>query len=87
MNRAANLFPILIVFVLPASLLLPGCAEKKTQLEQIREQGEVRVIIKPGPTTYERNDREEERGLEYELVRLFAAWLGVDFKLILAEGR
>ena len=37
--------------------------------------------------TYQRNDEEGERGLEYELVRLFAAWLGVDFKLSLADSR
>ena len=80
-------FPILSAIVLPACLLMLGCAEKKTQVERVREQGEVRFAIKPGPTTYERNAKEVERGLEYELGRLFAAWLGVDFKLVLADGR
>ena len=72
--------------MLPASLLMPGCAEKKTQVERIREAGEVRFVIKPGPAAYERDEEQGERGLQYELIRLFAAWLGVDFRLTLADS-
>ena len=77
----------MIILLLPPCLLLPGCAGEKSHLEQIRERGALHVVTKSGPTTYQRNDREEERGLEYELVRLFAASLGVDLKLSLAAGR
>ncbi len=80
-------FPVLIILLLPACLLLPGCAGEKSHLEQIRERGALHVVTTTGPTTYQRNDREVERGLEYELVRLFAASLGVDLKLSLAAGR
>ena len=62
-----------------------GCAEKKTQLERIREQGEIRFVIKPGTAEYERNAWQEERGLQYELIKSFAAWLDVDAKLTTAE--
>ena len=68
-------------------MLLVGCAEKKSHLELIRERGAIQVVTRVGPTTYQRNAQEAERGLEYELVRLFAGRLGVDFKLKLADGR
>ena len=83
-NSPAKKLSLIAALVLPAALLTLGCAENKTQVERIREQGEVRFVIKPGPTTYQRNAGEEERGLQYELIRLFAAWLGVDFRLTLA---
>ena len=64
-----------------------GCAEKKTRLEQIQERGVVNVVTKAGPTTYQLHDEEGGRGLEFELVKLFAAWLGVDFEFSQADGR
>ena len=86
-NSPVKKFSLIAALVLPAALLMLGCAEKMTQVERIREQGEVRIVVKPGPTTYERNAGEEERGLQYELIRLFSAWLGVDFRLTLAGSR
>ena len=49
--------------------------------------GVLHVVTRAGPATYQRNAQEVERGLEYELVKLFAEGLGVDFKLSLADGR
>ena len=86
-GSAANIFPALAVLALPAYMLLVGCAEKKSHLELIRERGAIHVVTRAGPTTYQRNAQEAERGLEYELVRLFAGRLGVDFKLKPAGGR
>ena len=87
MVNAVQRVAILTGLVLPAFLLTLGCAEKRSQIEMIRDTGMVHVVTKSGPTTYQRNNEEGERGLEYELVRLFAAWLGVDFKLSLADSR
>ena len=87
MVNAVQRAAILTGLVLPAFLLTLGCAEKRSQIEMIRDTGMVHVVTKSGPTTYQRNNEEGERGLEYELVRLFAAWLGVDFKLSLADSR
>ena len=64
-----------------------GCAEKKTRLEQIQERGVVNIVTIAGPTTYQLHDEEGGRGLEFELVKLFAAWLGVDFEFSQADGR
>ena len=85
-RSAANIFPVLILLALPACILLSGCAEKKSQLELIQERSAIHVVTQDGPTTYQRNG-EAARGLEYELVRLFAGWLGVDVKLTLADSR
>ena len=85
-NNAAKFFLILIAVVLPACLLMLGCAEKKTQLELIRERGVVHVVTKAGPTAYRHDAEQGEHGLQYELVRLFAAWLGVDLKLRSADS-
>lgn len=79
--NAAKLFSVFIV------VALLGCAEKKSQVELIRERGAIHVVTQAGPMTYQRNEQEVERGLEYELLRLFAGWLGVDIKLSLAGGR
>lgn len=75
------------MLALSGCLLLPGCAEEKTQLELVRERGALHVVTRMSPTTYERNGEQVERGLEYELVKLFADWMEVDFELILAEDR
>lgn len=83
MNKAAALPPLLAALVLPAHLLL-GCAESKTQVELIRERGVLNVVTRPGPVTYEQDSGQGGRGLQYELVRLFSARLGVDFNLSLA---
>ena len=86
-NSPIRKFSLIAALVLPASLLMLGCAEQKTQVERIRETGEVRFVIQPGPTAYEQNEEQGERGMQYELIRLFAAWLGVDFRLTLAGSR
>ena len=83
-NKRARFIPYLLAVILPVYLLMLGCAEKKTQLERIRDRGEVRFVIKPGPAEYERNAMQEERGLQYELVKSFAAWLDVDLKVATA---
>ena len=75
------------MLALSGSLLLSGCAEEKSQLELIRERGALHVVTRMSPTTYESNGEKVERGLEYELVKLFADWMEVDFKLILADER
>ena len=80
-RNAAKILPVLAV------LALLGCAGKKSQVELIRERGAIQVVTLAGPMTYQRNEQEVERGLEYELLRLFARSLGVGIKLSLAGGR
>lgn len=61
------------------SALLVGC-EKPSQLDQIRDEGVLRVITRNTPTTYYQ-DRNGDTGLEYELSKRFADSLGVELQL------
>ena len=76
-----------LLLALSVCLLLPGCAEETSQLELIRARGTLRVATTLSPATYEHNGEQTARGLEYELVRLCADWMDIDFKLILAHDR
>jgi membrane-bound lytic murein transglycosylase F len=53
-------------------------------LEQIKKQGELRVITRYGPTTYYEGDQ-GAAGLEYELAKRFAKELNVKLRLIVAD--
>lgn len=72
-----------------ASLLLPlvllSCAVPVPLLEQIKQQGEMVVVTRDSPTTYY-EDSEGIKGLEYELVEMFAAELGVKVKYLTANS-
>ncbi|NIP72960.1 MAG: membrane-bound lytic murein transglycosylase MltF [Gammaproteobacteria bacterium] len=66
---------------------LPACTHNdisKTQLERIRERGELRVLTRNSPTTYYIGP-EGEMGLEYDLARRFADYLGVELKVIVPD--
>ena len=64
-------------------LLCAACAPPKSQLEQIRERGELRVVTRNGPTTYF-IDRDGATGIEYEMAQRFAGSLGVRLKILVA---
>ncbi|MEJ2760620.1 MAG: membrane-bound lytic murein transglycosylase MltF [Gammaproteobacteria bacterium] len=65
--------------------LLSACSANRTQLEKIRDRGELRVVTRVGPTTYY-IDSDGETGMEYEMARLFAQELGVNLKIIIARN-
>ena len=72
------------LLLLAVGVLLNGCGEKPTLLEQIRAEGELRVVTRPGPTTYFHSP-EGPAGIEYELASRFAERLGVELKLLSVE--
>jgi membrane-bound lytic murein transglycosylase F len=80
-----SLLARLSVLGLAGLLLLSACSATRTQLEKIRERGELRVVTRISPTTYY-VDSDGETGIEYEMARLFAQKLGVDLKIILARN-
>ena len=57
-------------------MVLAACSIPDSQVDRIKESGELRVVTRHNPTTYFRGKR-GTRGLEYELVTLFAQELGV----------
>lgn len=66
------------------ALTLAGCRAPPTVLEQVRAAGELRVITRNAPTTFYYGPH-GRTGLEYELARRFADYLGVRLKLIVAK--
>ncbi len=72
------LFPLLL-----ASLLV-SCSIPEPLLERVKKSGELRVVTRNAPTTYYEG-REGYKGLEYELVTLFADELGVKARFLLPE--
>jgi membrane-bound lytic murein transglycosylase F len=64
-------------------LSLLGCKEqpKLTHLDQIREQGYLTMVTRPGPATYQ-SDYGALMGFEFELANRFANFLGVELKVI-----
>ena len=80
------------VFYLVSGLLIllgltsTSCVQPLTQVERILERGELRVVTTYSPTTYF-IDTDSETGFEYELARLFAGFLNVRLKVIIAENK
>ncbi len=70
--------------------LLTACGEYSpehtgfSQLEQIRHEGQLNVLTRLDPTTYYES-AEGYTGMEYDLVTLFAAHLGVKANFIIPE--
>ncbi len=72
------------VLLLLALTLCANCTPRKSQLDSIRERGELRVATRNSPNTYYL-DREGETGLEYELAKLLAKRLKV--RLLVVQGK
>jgi membrane-bound lytic murein transglycosylase F len=70
--------------IIAASTLLATCASPPSLLEHIRGAGELRVVTRNTPTTFYWGG-DEPRGIEYDLARGFADYLGVDLKLYVAD--
>jgi membrane-bound lytic murein transglycosylase F len=66
-------------------LLLSGCSIPKPLLERIKEEGLLVVITRNNPTTYY-EDKDGLKGMEYELVEMFAAELGVKVRYLFPES-
>ncbi|WP_322981077.1 membrane-bound lytic murein transglycosylase MltF [Pseudomonas sp. C11] len=68
-------------------LMLAGCGEehKPSVLEQVKAEGELRVVTRNSPSTYFQ-DRNGATGFEYELAKRFATDLGVELKVETADN-
>jgi membrane-bound lytic murein transglycosylase F len=71
------------VAILLISLILGGCQKKP--LPPVQQSRELVVVTHNGPATYYVNSQNEYAGLEYDLARLFADYLGDDIKLRIVE--
>lgn len=67
------------------ALALTACSIPKPLVERIKDEGQLLVITRNSPTTYY-EDNEGLKGLEYELVEMFAEELGVEVKYIIPDS-
>ncbi len=75
-----------IVSLLLISLcFISSCSKPLSQLEQIKQRGELSVLTRYSPTTYYQWG-DNYSGVEYELAQQFAEHLGVKLKLIIPDN-
>ena len=72
-------------FLITSILVLTSCSPSPTQLEKIKQRGELIVLSRYGPTTLHENDGQFS-GLEYDLAKQFSERLGVKLKLIIPDN-
>ncbi|NLY59218.1 MAG: lytic transglycosylase F, partial [Gammaproteobacteria bacterium] len=80
MSRTCRRHRLAAPLALLCSVLLVAC-EQPSRLEQLREDGTLRVITRNTPTTYYQG-RHGDTGLEYELSRRFADSLQLELEMI-----
>lgn len=78
-QRLNNMLRYGVIFSL--SLLVSGCSEPVSLLEQIKQDGVLYVATRNSATTYYEG-ADGSTGLEYDLASRFASELGVELKLI-----
>jgi membrane-bound lytic murein transglycosylase F len=62
-------------------VLLTSCGRPPTILQQVQEHNELIVITRNGPTTYYEGPN-GPTGFEYELVKHFAEYIGVELRIV-----
>lgn len=67
--------------MLAGFVLTPACQPALPLLEQVKQQGELVVATRTGPTTYYR-EMDRETGFEFELAQAFANYLGVKMRMV-----
>jgi len=76
---------MLLLGAATVALILNACAPQKNLLEQVKDRGELRVLTRNAATTYYIGPH-GPTGPEYELVRAFAEYLGVEVKLVVEDN-
>jgi membrane-bound lytic murein transglycosylase F len=75
---------LLITASLFAALLLFS-ESQRTQVDAIQKTGVLRVVTRNTSTTYYQDNNGQPTGFEYELVKAFADYLGVELELIVPD--
>jgi membrane-bound lytic murein transglycosylase F len=76
--------PLIAYLISAAIVLVLAHQSVDRSLDKIKSRGFVVLITTNGPTTYYLY-REDEMGIEYDLAKAFADYLGVELKVVVAE--
>jgi membrane-bound lytic murein transglycosylase F len=75
----------IFLLIFAGSLFLSGCSPDPTLLQQIQQEGELKVITLNAPTTFYEGP-EGPAGIEYELIRRFSDFIGVKPRFIIPDS-
>jgi membrane-bound lytic murein transglycosylase F len=80
-----------VLFAAFAGVFLSSCADHQTtQLEKVKQKGELVVVTRNGPTTYYQGPAypgsDDWMGPEHDLARMFADYLGVELKVLIPRS-
>jgi membrane-bound lytic murein transglycosylase F len=79
---------LVITFSIFTSVLIAACSENNSKplnlLQRVQKQGQLIILTRNSPTTYYQGPR-GKMGLEYELAKRFAKYLGVRLKVIVPD--
>ena len=79
------IFSLTAGILVSVAVLLNACAPQNSLLEQVRNDGEIKVLTRNGPTTYYIGPQ-GPTGLEYELLQAFANHLGVKINIVVEDN-
>ncbi|MFT7110328.1 MAG: membrane-bound lytic murein transglycosylase F [Psychrobacter glaciei] len=75
---------VLALCLISVVLIIALSSGNKHGYQDVIESGTLTIITRNSPSTYYQ-DRDEESGFEYELAHLFAKYLGVELKVVVAD--
>lgn len=75
---------VLAICLVSVVLVIALSSGNKHSYKNVIESGTLTIITRNGPSTYYQ-DRDQESGFEYELASLFAKYLGVELKVVVAD--
>jgi membrane-bound lytic murein transglycosylase F len=67
-------------------IILTSCSKKTRTLQNIKEEGILRVATRNSPTSYYEDRDGNLAGFEYETIKSFASWLGVKVEYIILDS-
>ena len=74
-----------IILSLLLAMILAGCAPDRTHLQRIKDNGVLQVVTRNTPAAYFQGPF-GPAGLEYDLTREFADYLGVELNIIVEDN-
>ena len=71
--------------VLTLAMLVGSCAPVPSFLDRVLAAGELTVVTRNSPTTFYFGGADEQQGIEFELARRFADYLGVELRIYASD--